>query len=296
MTGLHQAKILNESVNSPIASPIKNVQTNSSTELKNVSVDELSPMANQPRRSFEQETLEELAQSIRSYGIIQPLIVTTDENLSIIIIAGERRWRAAKIAGLKEVPCIFRKREEHSKLELALIENIQREELTPVEEAISIQQLIDEHEYTHDHLADKLGKSRSTITNAIRILSLPLKIKNDLHNKIITLGHAKAICSLNEEKLQLKVHHSIINRKLSVRQTEDLVKDLKRDKKPKKLVDNISPDLRYVCDQFKGHLGTKVKITGDTNKGKIEISYYTIDDLERISELILGNFNLNSEN
>lgn len=264
--------------------------------LENIPVNLLYPMENQPRKIFEQESLKELAQSIKTYGILQPLIVTLDSNKEFTIIAGERRWRAAKLAGLTEVPCILREIQEHSQLELALIENIQREELSPLEEAISIQQLLEEHEYTHENLANRLGKSRSAITHSIRILTLPEKIKDALNTKLITAGHARALCALESEKQQLKAHQIILSKKLSVRQTEDLIRNMKKEKEPKKLQDLISPDLRYVCDQFKGHLGTKVKIAGDTHRGKIEISYYTMDDLERISELILGNFSLNGKN
>ncbi|MES2613850.1 MAG: ParB/RepB/Spo0J family partition protein [Bdellovibrionota bacterium] len=263
-----------------------------SQQLENIPINLLHPMENQPRRFFDAESIEELAQSIRTYGILQPLIVTLDDDKNMIIIAGERRWRAAQLAGLTELPCIFREIVEHSKLELALIENIQREELSPLDEANSMLQLLNEYEYTHEALANRLGKSRSTVTHAIRMLSLPEKITQDLSAKLITAGHARALCTLEEEKLQLKAHQIILTKKLSVRQTEDLIRNLKKEKEPKKLVDHISPDLRYVCDQFKGHLGTKVKIAGDTNRGKIEISYYTLDDLERISELILGNFSL----
>lgn len=265
-------------------------------ELRQIPIHLLAPMENQPRKYFDNETLEELAQSIRTYGILQPLIVTLNDSKQIYIIAGERRWRAAKLAGLTEVPCLVRDINEHCQLEMALIENIQREELSPLEESISIQQLIDEHEYTHEVLASRLGKSRSTISNALRILTLPKKIQEDLNNRLISAGHARALCSLDVEKLQIKAHEVILSKKLSVRQAEDLIRHMKKEKEPKKLMDHISPDLRYVCDQFKGHLGTKVKITGDTHKGKIEISYYTLDDLERISELILGNFSLDDKN
>ncbi|APJ05022.1 hypothetical protein AXG55_00255 [Silvanigrella aquatica] len=254
-----------------------------------ISINSLMPLENQPRYNFDPESLEDLAQSIRTYGILQPIIVSTDNNDKVTIIAGERRWRAAKIAGLDKIPCIVRELHDHSKLELALIENIQRESLSALEEAHSFKQLIEEHNYSQEALATRIGKSRATIANTIRLLSLPEKIQNDLHTKVITSGHARALCSFDNEKLQLKAHSIIVKKKLSVRQTEDLVKTLRSEKNQKTLTDSISPDLRYICDQYKGLLGTKVKITGDTNKGKIEISYYTLDDLERISELILGN-------
>ena len=264
-------------------------------QLEYIPINDLTPMKNQPRTSFNEESIEELAQSIRNFGILQPLIVTYNQNQELILIAGERRWRAAKIAGLNEVPCIFRNIEEHSQLEMALIENIQREDLSPLDESLSLQQLLEDHQFTHENLAKRIGKSRSSITNSIRILQLPEKIKEDLHTKQITAGHAKALAALSDKKLQLKAHQIIINKKLSVKQTEDLVRQMKKEKAPTKLQDLISPDLRYVCDQFKGHLGTKVKIAGDTNQGKIEISYYTLDDLERISELILGSFSIDTK-
>jgi len=254
-----------------------------------ISLDVLEPLENQPRHNFDQESLEDLAQSIRTYGILQPIIVSTNSNEQVTIIAGERRWRAAKIAGLDKVPCIVRELHDHSRLELALIENIQRESLSVVEEAQSYKQLIEEHNYSQETLASRIGKNRATIANTIRLLSLPEIILNDLNKRIISAGHARALCSFDSSKMQIKVHSIIIKKKLSVRQTEDLIKSFKSEKNQKTLTDSISPDLRYICDQYKGHLGTKVKITGDTNKGKIEISYYTMDDLERISELILGN-------
>jgi len=298
MTEQFQSQNLNVSTRNKLVSTTYNTndRKNNTQYFEYIPIDSLHPMENQPRKHFDQESLEELAQSIRTYGIIEPLIVYKSDDNKICIIAGERRWRAAKLAGLSEVPCLFRDLHDHSQLELALIENIQREDLSTLDEAVSMQQLLVEHDYTHEVLAKRLGKNRTTITHAIRILSLPEKIKDDLNTKLITAGHARALCSLDNEKLQFKAHQIILKKKLSVRQTEDLTREMKKEKEPKKLIDHISPDLRYVCDQFKGHLGTKVKIAGNTQRGKIEISYYTMDDLERISELILGNFSLDGKN
>ncbi|WGL61427.1 ParB/RepB/Spo0J family partition protein [Pigmentibacter sp. JX0631] len=254
-----------------------------------IPIKNIEPLEEQPRTFFDPESLDELAQSIRTYGILQPVIVYLDENEKIKIIAGERRWKAAQIAGLEKIPCLVRDLNDHSSLELALIENIQREALSAVEEAQTYKKLLEEHNYTQETLASRIGKNRATISNTIRLLSLPDKILDDLNLKIISPGHARALCAIENQKLQLKAHSIIVKKKLSVRQAEELIKSLKLDKTHKTLTDSISPDLRYICDQYKGHLGTKVKITGDTNKGKIEISYYTLDDLERISELILGN-------
>lgn len=266
-------------------------QTEKNPKIEIIPIDKLSPMEDQPRKIFEKESLEELAQSIRTYGIVQPLIIArSNKTDNLHIIAGERRWRAAQAAGLRMVPCIVRDMADHVQLEVSLIENIQREELSAYEEACTLYRLIQEHDYTQEILSQRIGKSRPAIANKLRLLSLPDAILRDLNSKIISAGHAKVLCALDDEKLQMKIHRMILNKKLSVRQTEDLIHNMKQEKKIKKLTDtdDISPDLRYVCDQFKGHLGTRVKITGDTHKGKIEITYYTLDDLERISDLILN--------
>jgi ParB family chromosome partitioning protein len=252
---------------------------------------QLSPLIDQPRTEFYSSTLDELAVSIKNYGILQPIVIApTNQTDQYTIIAGERRWRAAQIAGLEKVPCVIRQPSDHSSLELALIENIQREELSPLDEARAFSKLIDEHSYTQDTLANKVGKDRATIANSLRLLSLPPEILADLQAKALTAGHARALCSLDEKKMQLKVRDMIISKKLSVRQTEDIVKELKKDRDSNEPTGSqqLSPDLRHLCDQFKGHLGTKVRITGTAERGRIEISYYTFEDLERISELMLS--------
>lgn len=256
-----------------------------------LSTSQLSPLADQPRTEFYSSTLDELATSIKNYGILQPIVVTkTATPDKFTIIAGERRWRAAQLAGLDKVPCIIRQPSEHSSLELALIENIQREELSALDEARAFSRLISEHSYTQDTLASKVGKDRATVANSLRLLSLPPEILADLQAKAITAGHARALCSLDEKKMQLKIRDMIISKKLSVRQTEDIVKELKkeRDTNETNASPQLSPDLRHLCDQFKGHLGTKVRITGTADRGRIEISYYTFEDLERIAELMLA--------
>lgn len=273
---------------------IRNEVEESSTKARSVlelATTQLTPLVDQPRTEFYSSTLDELAISIKNYGILQPIVVApTAITGNYTIIAGERRWRAAQLAGLDKVPCIIRQQTEHSSLELALIENIQREELSPLDEARAFSRLIDEHQYTQDTLASKVGKDRATIANSLRLLSLPPEILVDLQAKALTAGHARALCSLDEKKMQLKVRDMIISKKLSVRQTEDIVKELKRDRDSGETNGNpqLSPDLRHLCDQFKGHLGTKVRITGTADRGRIEISYYTFEDLERISELMLS--------
>lgn len=251
-------------------------------------IDSLSPMHAQPRSQFDQESLEGLAKSILTHGVIQPLVVTPTSEGKYSIIAGERRWRASKLANLSHVPCITRDVKDHLRFEIAIIENIQREELSVVDEGYAYRKLIDEHDFTHEMLAERIGKSRSAITNVLRFLLLPEKILADLNNKIISSGHAKLLCGIENEGQVLKIHALIVTKKLSIKQTEILIKKLKKGPQMKMKADAISADLRYICDQFKGHLGTKVKIMGDSTRGKIEINYYTSDDLERISELILG--------
>lgn len=252
---------------------------------------QLKPMPGQPRQHLQDETIDSLAASIKTYGIIQPLVVMKDEKGSYRIIAGERRWRAAKRLGFETVPCIIRKPSEQPELELALIENIQREDLSPVDEARTLQKLLEEYRYTHESLAGRIGRDRTFVSNSIRLLSLPIEVLEDLNTQLLSAGHARAMCALEDRKQILKVRDVVLKKKLSVRQTETLVKSLKRDAgaEPKALGDKLSPDLRYLCDQFKGHLGTKVRISGDSQRGKIEISYYTLEDLDRISELMLGN-------
>lgn len=252
----------------------------------------IHPMKNQPRQHFDEKGIEELSASIRAYGVIQPLIVTEIGGGEYQLIAGERRWRAAKGAGMVSVPCIVRtSMREHTKLEVALIENIQREELSPVEEAKALQQLVDLYSYNQDEVAQKIGKDRSTVSNALRLLSLPQEILDDLQQKKISSGHARALCSIDTKSDQLAIRDLILSKKLSVRQTEALIKKLKNGLRPssKNRLEDISPDLRHLCDLFKGHLGTKVKISGAAERGKIEISYYSLEDLERISDLMLGN-------
>jgi ParB family transcriptional regulator, chromosome partitioning protein len=291
--------------------PIKPTQTGFSGHLSNVSerfptpsdiversgrqVEELplallKPMKDQPRQSFHDDTLEELATSIRTYGILQPIIATAaDDGKTYTIIAGERRFRAATLIGLKTMPVIVRAQSEHTDLELALIENIQREDLNPIDEARALNRLVQEHNYSQETLASRIGKDRATISNMLRLLTLPEEIIADLREKRLTAGHAKALCALDGRKMQIKVRDLIFSRKLSVRQTEDLVKSLKKGKaEPKVLTDHLPPDLRHLCEELKSNLQMKVRISGASDKGKIEIEYFSLDDLERLSKILLG--------
>jgi ParB family chromosome partitioning protein len=247
-------------------------------------------MPNQPRTFFDSKTLDELAASIQSYGIISPLLVTQMDQGNYCLIAGERRWRAAKQVGLKSAPCIIRIPNEHQNLEISLIENIQREDLNCFEEAECYFRLIDQHGFSHEALSVKLGKSRSQISNALRLLLLPLTIKSAVISNEISPGHARCLCGLESEIEQIQLKNLIISKKLSVRQTEDLVKKRKKetDQNPQKLTSTkTSESVRYVSEQLKSYLGTKVKILGDSEKGRIEISYYTLEDFQRIYELVV---------
>ncbi len=262
---------------------------NLDNRVRELELSQLTPLKGQPRRLFEDGPLADLANSIRSYGILQPLIVSHNGGGLFTIIAGERRWRAAHLAGLTHVPCLVRNPNEHTDLEIALIENIQREELSPVEEARTLERLLNEHNYTQETLATKIGKERSTVANALRLLSLPEEVLSDLDARTLSAGHARALCGLEDKRSQIRVREIVLKKKLSVRQTEDLVKKYKRNaNRPQPLSGVLPQDLRQLCDQFKGHLGTKVRISGSPEKGKIEISYFTQDDLERIAELVLG--------
>jgi ParB family transcriptional regulator, chromosome partitioning protein len=265
-------------------------QTPGAIGFRNVSISQLRPMVEQPRKTFQESTLDELAQSIQCHGILQPLLVSPSLDGTFLIIAGERRYRAARKAGLLEVPVIVREASKHLQLEMALVENIQREELNPIEEAFAIQRLMSEHQYSQESLAERLGKDRTTLSNSIRLLSLPLELQKDLRERRISAGHGRALCGLDSKKLQLKIRDAIVTKKLSVRQTEELIKSFKRAKDtPKVVKDSISPDLRHLCEELKTQLQLKVRISGDPEHGKLEIEYFSGDDLEKLANLLLGN-------
>lgn len=254
-----------------------------------IATENLVPGLAQPRAFFDAESITQLAQSIESFGVLQPIIVRKTSNSNYEIIAGERRWRAAKLAHIKEMPCIVRSSEDDDTLEVALIENIQRRDLTPIEEAKALADLISLHHYTHEELSKRLGLTRTNVTNTIRLLQLPETIKEFVNSGSLTEGHAKALLMLESNVQKENLAKLVMEKGLSVRKTEELARSMQSDQvagptlKPK-----ISPNLRHLCDQYKGHLGTKVKITGDQERGRIEISYYSQEDLDRITELVLG--------
>ena len=250
----------------------------------------IEPNQSQPRKKFDQEQMEELAESIKLHGVLQPLLVQKKDGL-YEIIAGERRWRAAKLAGLKEVPVVIRQYTPQESMEVALIENLQREDLNPIEEAKAYQRLIQEFGLKQEEIAAKVAKNRTTITNAMRLLKLDEGIQNMVIENVISSGHARALLGLEDPEMQLKAAKMIMEDKLSVRETERLVKRLIREAeekdKPKKQEKNINFIYQNLEERMKTVMGTKVTIHNkDKNKGRFEIEYYSEAELERIVEMI----------
>jgi len=251
-----------------------------------VDPDEIRPNPAQPRRSFNQEKIEELAGSIREIGILQPLIVKkTREGFELI--AGERRWRAAQKAGLAKVPIIIKEVGDKSRLELSLIENIQREDLNVIEEAEAYQKLVDEFGYTQDVLGQRVGKSRTSITNALRLLKLNRKIKDDLMQNKINMGHARTYLGLDSSAQQMEAHAQAVKKQLSVRQTERLVKRMKSGA-PAPLPSPSGSEHEFILHELRKILGTKVSISQKGRRGKLIIEFYSPGELERIFELLSG--------
>ncbi len=254
-------------------------------------IEEIIPNRSQPRKHFDESKLQELAESIKEKGILEPLIVRRkDQGYELIV--GERRWRAAQKAGLKEVPVIVKEVEGREVLEISLIENLQREDLNPIEAAEAFKHLIEEFNLSQEDLSKRIGKDRTTITNTLRLLKLPLEVRNQLLQNRITSGHARAILSLESKEKQKELCALIIKKGLSVREAESIAK--RWAEKPKKSITPVKPrgdlesQLSSLQDSMRKYLGTKVHITQKGKRGKIEIEYYSHEDLERIVEAILG--------
>lgn len=245
-----------------------------------IKINEIEPNASQPRKFFDDEKLVQLAESIRQHGIIQPIIVKKNNN-SYTIIAGERRWRAAKLAGLNRVPVLIKDFTQKQVMEIALIENLQREDLNPIEEADAYMNLMNEYDLTQEQIAETIGKSRSAIANSLRLLGLSNDVKKYIVSGDLTSGHARTLVIIQDESIQKTAADYIVENKLSVRETENYVKRLFQDKPRKKeIIEN--PDYKNVEDKLKSILGTKVKLMANNNKGKITIEYYSNDELDRI--------------
>lgn len=249
-----------------------------------VAIDKLHPGQFQPRTNFEKEKLEELAASIRANGVLQPIVARKRADGKFEIIAGERRWRAAQIAGLHEVPVLLKEMENQVALELAIIENIQREDLNPIEEGLAYQRLIEEFGLTQQQVADKVGKDRATIANAIRVLSLPKEIKDHILSGELSLGHAKVLLSLLDPRKQLALCRQAMQQKMSVRQLEKLVNKAKEERSPEIIsMPSVSEKLiSGLSEELQKKLGTKVAIDYSEGKGKISVYFYSDDELTQL--------------
>ena len=271
---------------------VKNVKERTETPRQKkvpmmVKISMVEPNQNQPRKQFDEDALLELTESVKQYGILQPLLVSEKKDY-YEIIAGERRWRAAKLAGLKEVPVIVKEFSEQELVEISLIENIQREDLNAVEEAMAYKRLMDEFHLKQDEIADRVGKSRTAVTNSMRLLKLSAKVQQMLIDEMITAGHARAILAVSDMEKQESLAMRVFDEKLSVRETEKLVKAVLAPPKEKKSHTYSAEDAAYenLEEKMKSIMGTKVLIHRKKNdKGKIEIEYYSRDELERIIDL-----------
>ena len=253
-----------------------------------VRINEVDPNRDQPRKDFDEDALMELADSIRQFGILQPLLVQKKKNY-YEIIAGERRWRAAKLAGIKEVPIIVKDYTDQEIVEISLIENIQRENLNPIEEAMAFKRLLQEFQLKQDEVAERVSKSRTAVTNSMRLLKLSPRVQQMIIDDMISTGHARALLAIDDEEQQFILANKIFDEKLSVRETEKLVKALKN---PKKEVKKEKSEHTFIYEnieeQIKNIMGTKVSVNQKANgKGKIEIEYYSEEELERIYDLLM---------
>lgn len=277
--------------NKTSGSSVKTAKAEKTEEQKEITVklSKIEPNRDQPRKDFNEEQLQELADSIKKYGVLQPLLVQKKES-GFEIVAGERRWRAAKLAGLKEVPVVIREYSPQQAMEIALIENVQREDLNPIEEALAYQRLMQEFQLKQEEIAERVSKNRSTITNSMRLLNLTREVRQMLVENRITSGHARALLGVEDPKLQLELAQKIEQNRLSVREVEKAVKLLGKEKKEKKKKPNdeaLELIFRDLEERMKTAMGTKVNISRkDKNKGRIEIEYYSESELERIVELI----------
>lgn len=248
-------------------------------------ITDVEPNERQPRKAFDDQALTDLSESIKEHGVVQPIIVRKIGN-SYQIIAGERRWRASRLAGKKTIPAIIKECSNLEVMELALIENLQREDLNSIEEALAYKSLIEEYNMTQDEISKQIGKSRPAIANSLRLLQLPQEIKEMIAQGKITQGHARALLAIEGEKKQLDIAEKIINQQLNVRQIEKLAKESKHKEKTEVPPDKYQLEISELEEKLKTVLGTKVTIQHKNNKGRIEIEYYSNEELERIIDLL----------
>ncbi|MDU1006273.1 MAG: ParB/RepB/Spo0J family partition protein [Clostridium butyricum] len=243
---------------------------------------------NQPRKAFDNDKIAELTESIKTHGIIQPLILRKSDDGLYVIVAGERRWRAAKMAGLKDVPAIVMELSEKDVLEISLIENIQRQDLNPIEEASAYKKLLSDFNLTQEDLSKRIGKSRTAITNTMRLMNLDIRVQQYIIEGIITEGHGRALLGIKDKEIQYELSQKVIDENLSVRELERLVKRILEGKtsEEKETNNELNPYYKEIKNQLQSYFGTKVNISNKNNKGKIEIEYYSEDDLQRILDII----------
>lgn len=258
-------------------------------QVKLVNITRIEPNRDQPRRSFDEEAMEELSESIRQFGLLQPILVQ-DKKTYFEIVAGERRWRAAKKAGLKEIPVIIKDLTEQEIVEISLIENIQRENLNPIEEAQAYKRLLTEFNLKQEEVAERVAKSRTAVTNSMRLLKLCVEVQKMVIDDQISTGHARALITLEDPQQQIEIARKVVDEKLSVRDVEKLVKNLNKpvkEKKPVPVDESLEAVYQNIEENLKQRLSTKVNITPKGNgAGKIEIEFYSHDDLEKIMDLL----------
>ena len=281
--------LITDKVNKPVAPTAPSAPKVNDAVMMNIT--KVEPNREQPRKKFDEDALLELSESIKQFGVLQPLLVQERDDY-YEIIAGERRWRAAKLAGVKEVPVIVKKLTEQEIMEISLIENIQREDLNPIEEALGYKRLLTEFNLKQDEVADRVSKSRTAVTNAMRLLKLNDKVQQMVIDEMLTTGHARALLGIEDQEKQYVVAQKIFDEKLSVRETEKLVKNIQNEKKnategPKKIDPQLEAVYRGLEEQMKSLLGTKVFINPkDEKRGKLEIEYYSQEELDRIIDLL----------
>ncbi len=250
-----------------------------------IDINDIKPNSNQPRKVFDEDKLEDLAASIKEHGLIQPIVLRNVKN-GYEIVAGERRWRAARKVGIKEIPCIVKELTDEENMLLAIIENMQREDLNPIEEAEGINQMIDTYGLTQEQVSKSVGKSRPYITNCLRLLKLPESVRNYVAEGVLSAGHARAIVSAGNEEKQIMLAKKTVEEGLSVRQIEKLAQEKKTTVKAKSRIKQKSADVKRVEEDLKDVFGTKVVLNQKGKKGKIEIEYYSKEELERLIELL----------
>ena len=261
------------------------VKEDQSNEKMLISINLIRSNDNQPRKAFDDEKIAELAESIKHHGIVQPIILKKDKE-DYIIVAGERRWRAAKLLGLKDVPAIVMNLTDKQVLEIALIENIQRENLNPIEEAIAYKQLLNEFNLTQEELSKRIGKSRVSITNTMRLMNLNINVQQYIIDGVISEGHGRVLLGISDENLQYEIAQKVIDEKLSVRELESIVKSLNKEKNDIVQQRELNPYYKDITNRLQDYFGTKVSISSKNNKGRIQIEYYSEEDLQRILEII----------